>query len=232
MEAVAVAATVAVGMVAKEANQVGITKAATAEVAVAAMEAAAEAVTIKVDTVEAVAAATEVGVAMAVAEVAATAVVVSLRRENSRKHGAAVAEATVEVEVAVAATEEAIVVAEDMVEETKTVEVAVEEATPILKEVAAGEIPEVPSILRIIMKATRMEVALAMEEVVETNLTEMPTLMELLESFNSTLAARGRCRSKTSRGLSSSISVSTSRRTRVYFRPKRASQSLLNAGRG
>jgi len=168
--------------------------------------------------------------AMAVAEVAATAVADSLRRENSRRHGVVVAEAT--VEVAVAATEEAIVVAEDMVEETKTVEVAEEEGTPILKEVVGVEIPEVASILRIIMKATRMEVALAMEEVEETNLTEMQTLMELLESFNSTLAARGRCRSKTSRVLSSSISVSTSRKTKVYFRPKKASQSLLNAGRG
>lgn len=227
MEAAVAAATVAVVTVAKEANQVVITKAGTAEVAVAAMEAAVEAVTIKVDMGEVVAAATVVvAAAMAVAEGAATAVVDNLRRENSRRHGAAVA--TVEVAVAVAATEEAIVVAEAMVEETKSVEAVVEEGTQILKEVPGEEVPEVPSILRIIMKATRMEV----EEVVETNSIEMLTPREHLGSSNSTLAARGRCRSKTLRGLSSSISVSTLRKIKVYFRPRKASPSLLNAGRG
>jgi hypothetical protein len=230
MEAAAVAATVVAGTVAKEANLVAITKVATAEVAVAAMEAVVEVATIKVDMVEAVAA-MEVAAAMVVAAEAATEVV-DLRRENSKRHGAVAAEAT--EEVAVAATEEAIVVAEDMVEETKTVEVAVEEDTPILKEVAGEEIPEGPSILRIIMKATRMEVAQVMEveEVVETNSTEMETLRGHLESSNSTLAARERCRSKILRVPSSSISVSTLRRTKVFFRPKRVSLSLLNAGRG
>jgi hypothetical protein len=185
--------------------------------------------TIKVDMVE-VAAATEVAAAMVVAAEAATEVV-DLRRENLRRHGA-VAEAT--EEVAVVATEEAIVVAEDMVEETKTVEVAVEEDTPILKEVEGQEIPEAPSILRIIMRVIRMEVVPVMEveEVVETNSTEMQTLREHLESSNSTLAARERCKSKTLRVQSSSISVSTLRRTKAYFRPKKVSLSLLNAGRG
>jgi hypothetical protein len=167
---------------------------------------------------------------MVVAAEAATEVV-DLRRENLRRHGA-VAEAT--EEVAVVATEEAIVVAEDMVEETKTVEVAVEEDTPILKEVEGQEIPEAPSILRIIMRVIRMEVVPVMEveEVVETNSTEMQTLREHLESSNSTLAARERCKSKTLRAQSSSISVSILRRTKAYFRPKKVSLSLLNAGRG
>jgi hypothetical protein len=223
MEAAVAAATVA--EVAKEAHLVVITKAATAEVAVT--EAVAEEATIRVDMVAVVEAATEV-VDMVVAAEAATVVVEILRRENSRRHGVVMVAA--EATVAVVATEVAIVVAEDMEEETKIAEV-VEEGTLILKEV---EIPAVPSILRTIMKVTRMEVALAMEveEVVETNLTEMQTLREHLESSNSILAARERCRSKTLRALSSSISVSTLRRTKVYFRPKKVSQSLLNAGRG
>ena len=234
MEAAVAVATVVAGMVAKEvAIVVAITKAATAEVAVAAMEAVEVVATIKVDTVEAVAA-TEVAADMVVAAEAATEVVDSLRRENSRRHGA-VAEAEATEEVAVAATEEAIMVVEDMVEETKTAEEAVEEDTPILKGAEAGEeIPEVPSILRIIMKATRMELVPVMEveEVLETNSTGMQIQRVHLESCNSILAASERCRSKTLRAPSISISASTLRRIKAYFRPKKVSVSLSNAGRG